>query len=167
MARYRYSSVVGKCMDHKMHGLLMTLEYTAVSDMWHIWHILRMYHRVTMWSMSSEAIAEHVGSLIRYVEKNTVPGEHSMCLRSCALLACGRPVCAGTTAMPPFIMRAMWLHFRKKGGMHICLARPRPKGNSAEMRGPSHTISKIRERIIADHDGHNTCHPWRSLASRS
>ena len=47
----------------------MTLEYTAVSDMWHIWHILRMYHRVTMWSMSSEAIAEHVGSLIRYVEK--------------------------------------------------------------------------------------------------
>ena len=75
MARYRYSSVVGKCMDHKMHGLLMTLEYTAVSDMWHIWHILRMYHRVTMWSMSSEAIAEHVGSLIRYVEKKHSAGK--------------------------------------------------------------------------------------------
>ena len=42
-----------------------------------------------------------------------------MCLRSCALLACGRPVCAGTTAMPPFIMRAMWLHFRKQGGVHF------------------------------------------------
>ena len=87
-----------KCMDHKMHGLLMTLEYTQVSE---LWHILRMYHRVMMWSMSSEAIAEHVGSLIRYIEKNTVRVEHSMCLRSCALLACGRPVCAGTTAMPP------------------------------------------------------------------
>ena len=61
-----------KCMDHKMHGLLMILDYTAVPNMYQIWHMLRMYHRVTMWSMSSEAIAEHVGSLIRYVEKNTV-----------------------------------------------------------------------------------------------
>ena len=91
--------------------------------------------------------------------------EHSMCLRSCALLACGRPVCAGTTAMPPLSCEQCRSIF---GSAAVCifLARPRPKGTSAEMWGPSQRISKIRECIIADHDGHNQCHPWMSQASK-
>ena len=105
-----------KCMDHKMHGLLMTLEYTQVSE---LWHILRMYHRVMMWSMSSEAIAEHVGSLIRYIEK-----KHSACraldvpalVRAARLRAAGL---RGDNSDAPFIMRAMSLLFRKRGGVHL------------------------------------------------
>ena len=72
----------------------------------------------------------------------------------------------GDNSDAPFIMRAMSLHFRKRGGVHFFGARPRPKGTSAEMWGPSQRISKIRECIIADHDGHNPCHPWMSHASR-
>ena len=121
-----------KDMDHQMHGLLMTLEYTAVSNMWHIWHILRMYHRATMWSMSSEAIAEHVGSLIRYTEK-----KHSACraldvpalVRAARLRAAGL---RGDNSDAPFYHASNVAPCSEEGRYaYFFLARPRPKGTSA------------------------------------
>jgi hypothetical protein len=46
----------------------MRLDYRRVSAK-RIWHILRLYHRTVMWSSDSEALCEHVGSVMRFVEK--------------------------------------------------------------------------------------------------
>ena len=54
--------------DHLLHYALMRLQYEIVHTK-RVWHILRLYHRVQMWASDSEAIAEHVGSLMRFVEK--------------------------------------------------------------------------------------------------
>ena len=154
---------IRKHMDHKMHGLLMGLNYEQVS---HLWHILRMYHRVMMWSMSSEAIAEHVGSLIRYIEKKHGAGgalDVPALVRATRLRAAG---VRGDTSDGPLIMRAMSLHFRRQGGVRFFLARTRSKATSEEMWGPSSTISKIRARIVEDSEGPCPWHPWVGLATR-
>jgi hypothetical protein len=63
----------GPQQDHKLHNVLMTLAYNYVHTE-KIWHILRLYHRVVVWSADSEALAEHVGSVIRYIEKKHSTG---------------------------------------------------------------------------------------------
>ena len=44
----------------------MSLQYSVVK---HLWHIFRLYHRCMVWACDSEAIAESVGSVILYIEK--------------------------------------------------------------------------------------------------
>lgn len=52
--------------DHYLHFALMQMPYEKVR---HLWHILRLLHRCQMYSFDVEAIAEHVASLVRRVEK--------------------------------------------------------------------------------------------------
>ena len=37
---------------------------------------MRLYHRLTMFAIDAESIAEHVGSHLRYIEKNHASGRH-------------------------------------------------------------------------------------------
>ena len=62
--------------DHLLRSALMSIKYEHASSH-QVWHILRLYHRVIMYAIDAEAIAEHVGSHMRYIEK-----QH----------ACGRPL---------------------------------------------------------------------------
>jgi len=137
---------VYKKVDHKMHGLLMTMSYAAVRGMW---HILRLYHRVLVWSSSSEAIAEHVASLIRYVEKKHSSGKAlavPALVRATRLRAAGL---RGDSTDSSLIMRAMSIHFQKQKGPHFFLTRPRTKAVLEDMLGPSVSVSTLRSKILA------------------
>jgi hypothetical protein len=148
-------------VDHKMHAMLMSMNYQVVSG---LWHILRLYHRIMMWSSNSEAIAEHVGSLIRFVEKKHSSGGALDVLglvRAARLRAAGL---RGDTSDAPLIMRAMHLHFKKQAqGPHFFLGRPRGVAACTSMLGPSVTISKIRQKRV-EADGQ--ARPWLVHSSR-
>ncbi len=135
--------------DHQFHALLMGMKYEVVSTK-RIWHILRLYHRVVIWSCDSEAIAEHVGSIVRYIEKKHATGrplETANLVRAVRLRAVG---VRGDMSDAVLIMRAMRLHFeRRKHAAHFFLTSRRPLAVEAQMLGPSVVLSKLRHRIEA------------------
>ena len=55
----------------KLYKLLMTRSYGQSR---HLWHVLRLYHRLIMAGSSSEALAEAVGSMLTRATR--VPGHH-------------------------------------------------------------------------------------------
>ena len=132
-------------VDHKMHALLMNLSYRHVSDN-ALWHVLRLYHRIMIWSSSSEAIAEHVGSLIRFVEKKHGLGRAlgvPALVRATRLRAAG---VRGDTGDSSFVMRAMHVHFRKqKQG-------PLPEQTATQVSLFGHAGSVRRDFEIAQQD---------------
>lgn len=131
-----------------LHGALMATKYEVISQRG-IWHILRLYHRTVMQSADSEAIAEHVGSIMRYVE-----ARHS----------CGRPL------EPPQLVRAVRLRaLGVKGDLSdVGLIRralremfgvarpldwnvfvgPRALAARGAMLGPSSAVHRIRMRAL-------------------
>jgi hypothetical protein len=135
--------------DRLLHHALMKLRFEVISAR-RVWHILRLYHRAFMYAFDSEAIAEHVGSLMRYIEKRH---------------ACGRPL------GPTHLTRAVKLRaFGVKGdlsdlglirrALQGCFATSRPgrahftvcdvrtlKSRQGNL-GPSLSISRIRAEIV-------------------
>ena len=63
--------VTGKILvprDHLPHFAILEVTYPAVRS-YNVWHIIRLWHRIYMFSLDSEAINESVASVARYVEK--------------------------------------------------------------------------------------------------
>jgi len=134
--------------DHLLHALLTKVRYEVVSARG-VWHILRLYHRCIMFSADAEAIAEHVGSLMRYIEKRH---------------ACGRPL------DPPNLIRAVRLRalgvrgdltdvglIRKalqefgksrRRPLSFLVSDPRTMKSRIGLVGPSLSISNTRCRLL-------------------
>ena len=134
--------------DHLLHALLTKVRYEVVSARG-VWHILRLYHRCIMFSADVEAIAEHVGSLMRYIEKRH---------------ACGRPL------DPPNLIRAVRLRalgvrgdltdvglIRKalqefgksrRRPLSFLVSDPRTMKSRIGLVGPSLSISNTRCRLL-------------------
>ena len=55
--------------EDRLYKLLMTQPYSSCR---HIWHVLRLYHRLVMAGATSEALAESVGSML--TRATSVPG---------------------------------------------------------------------------------------------
>ena len=53
--------------DQRLHAAVVQLKYSVVRSS-RAWYLVRLYHRVFMFSFSCEAIAEHVGSIMRLVK---------------------------------------------------------------------------------------------------
>jgi hypothetical protein len=132
--------------DRCLHHALLKLKYEVVAER-KVWHVLRLYHRAFMYAFDSSAIAEHVGSVIRYIEKRH---------------ACGRPleIAHLTRAVK---LRALGIRgdLSDMGAIKRALARCFPSGtprfqvisartwqSRVGSLGPSLGISRIRSRIV-------------------
>ena len=63
--------VTGKILvprDHLLHFAVLEVSYSMVRS-YNVWHIIRLWHRIYMFSLDSEAINESVASVARYIEK--------------------------------------------------------------------------------------------------
>ena len=72
--------------EDRLYKLLMTQPYTSCR---HIWHVLRLYHRLVMAGATSEALAESVGSML--TRATSVPG-HKVERRPVVFLVQGGPL---------------------------------------------------------------------------
>ena len=46
----------------------LELRHSAVKS-FSVLHVFRLYHRLLVWSMDNEGIAEHIASVVRFIEK--------------------------------------------------------------------------------------------------
>jgi hypothetical protein len=131
--------------DYLLHALLLQLKPTMVTQ-FRVGRALLLYHRLLVWSLDNEAIAEHVASLVRFVEK-----KHST----------GRPLSPGALAMAvrlrclgvkgdgtdtPLIDAAME-HFMPKSTF-IVADRTWQARKAMDLIGPSPAVSNYRKRIL-------------------
>ena len=72
--------------EDRLYKLLMTQPYSSCR---HIWHVLRLYHRLVMAGATSEALAESVGSML--TRATSVPG-HKVERRPVVFLVQGGPL---------------------------------------------------------------------------
>ena len=100
-------------IEPKLYKMLMTLSYRGVVQPNRIWHVLRLYHRVYMASVTTEALAELIGSLLTQRVQCQV-GRH-VSLADC--IGATKLRCAGIRGDPRdvgFITRCLNIYFRGK-----------------------------------------------------
>jgi len=147
--------------DHLLHAALMSVKYEHVASH-QVWHILRLYHRVIMYAFDVEAINEHVGSHIRYIEKHH---------------ACGRPLevrnliravmlrvlhVKGDLTDVAVIQRGLdecFRHSKAKPHLHFLVTDQRTLQKRREGLGPSLTLARMRDRLLR-RSGCDFYFPW-------
>jgi hypothetical protein len=63
----------GYPIDSRIHAAMMRIPYSEINRK-NVWHLASLHHRIYMSSLSSKAIAEHVGGEMRYIERLHVVG---------------------------------------------------------------------------------------------
>ena len=100
-------------IEEKLYQLLMTLSYRCFVRPNRVWHVLRLYHRIYMGSVSTEALAELVGSTLTQRVQCQV-GRHES-LADC--IGATKLRCAGIRGDPRdvgFITRCLNIYFHGK-----------------------------------------------------
>ena len=134
--------------DHLLHAALMAVSYDVVASR-KVWHALRLYHRAVMVSFDSEALAEHAGSLMRYVERRHSVGralELPKLVQAVRLRSLGL---RGDLSDAGLIRRALQEMFGDKD-KHLdshFLVGQRAAASRSVMLGPSIALHRFRERI--------------------
>ena len=147
--------------DHLLHAALMSVKYEHAASH-QVWHILRLYHRVIMYAVDAEAINEHVGSHIRYIEKHH---------------ACGRPLevrnliravmlrvlhVKGDLTDVAVIQRGLdecFRHSKGKRRLHFLVTDPRTLQRRREGLGPSLILARMRHKFLR-RSGGDFHFPW-------
>ena len=135
--------------DHTLHAALLSLRYSAVVGH-RVWHILRLYHRAFMFAEDSEAIAETVGSHMRYIEKRQSCGRPLATrnlVRAVRLRAFGL---RGDMRDVSIIRQALVHHFRNSSpdALRFQIVHSRTRAAREGVLGPSLPVARIRERIL-------------------
>ena len=145
-------------VDSHIHSALMRVPYQEIAKRG-VWHLSALHHQIFLYSLSSEAIAEHVGGEMRYVERHHVVGRplSTRHLRMAVLLRSGGV--KGNVSNFAFICRAILRHFSigKRNQQVRFFVTDRTRANrlakgsdedeDANMLGPSTTIRKTRRNI--------------------
>jgi hypothetical protein len=148
--------------DHILHGKLMGVNYTAVKK-WGIWHMFRLYHRIMMWSTSCEAIAEHIGSMIRFIEKKHSTGRPlgaGNLVRAVLLKAAG---VKGDLSDMAFVNAVLTKKMEKVNTKRhfFVLNRTRSKRAADQERlGASTTTNRVRRSQQTMSGGGRSTHAW-------
>jgi hypothetical protein len=148
----------GQAEDAKLLGKLVCVKISIVRARG-LWHILRLAMRLYFHSLSSEAIAEFAGSVMRYLEKRHAvgnPPSTATLIRAVRLRAAG---VRGDVGDMCFVHRAMEYHFGKCMLHRVrffvtsrILASRQAEDEAAEWEdakwlGSSKVISTIRKKI--------------------
>ena len=138
-------------IEEKLYKLLMSRSYTQEVRPAGLWHVLRLYHRLIMAGVTSEALAECVGSMLTQRQQAQV-GRHrhiSECIGSTLLRCAG---IAGDARDVGFIERALNVYFRRKPWHFLLTDRGRQlrhKNYPAGLLGSSVTVHRhiLRSRV--------------------
>lgn len=131
-----------------LHSSLMRVKYSEIQFR-SCWHLARLLHRVTYASFTSEMLAEHAGSVLRYIER-----KHG-CGRSLKLPALIDAVSlrihgiTGGVDTIPFLRAVVSQHFGKDNEPHFFLRadyRRKLAGQDDEktLLGPSAAMRTLR-----------------------
>ena len=134
--------------DHLLHAALMAVSYDVVASR-NVWHALRLYHRAIMVSFDSEALAEHAGSLMRYVERRHSVGrplELPQLVRAVRLRSLGLRGDLSDAGLIRRALREMFGDDEKALDLHFVVGQ-RVASNRSVMLGPSIALHRFRERI--------------------
>ena len=151
---------VRKPRDHLLHNALMKLQYEVLSTS-QLWPVVRLYHRCFMYGIDAEAIGEHVGSVMRCIEKRHACGrplEPEHLIRATKLRVLG---IRGDLTDLGLIRRALHECFchGKRGRSHFLVTDPRTWKTREGNLGPSLSVSRIRTQLL-DRDASPFCFGW-------
>ena len=132
-----------------LHSALMSVSYAQVAKRG-IWHCLRLYHRSKISLLSSEMFAEHVGSVMRYVEKRHCVGRALSVPSLIDAVSLRLLRLTGGMENLSFLMSALQEHFAGKR-FHFFLGSAYRKRKLSEQEqtclGPSPCLSRLRSTL--------------------
>lgn len=134
-------------VEGKLYKKFMTMEYLRVHES-KIWHVLRMYHRLMMAGMSTEALAELVGSLLS-IRVRTQNGHHRSLSHT---IGSARLRCFGVYGDPGdigFISRSLDIYFRGKPWHFGLKDRCRRERQPRCWLGPSVAVHNHRVQLMS------------------
>lgn len=128
-----------------VHSAMMQVRFKQVCKRG-LWHVLRLYHRSRMNLLGSEMWAEHVGSVLRFVEKRHSVGRmpSTETLRDAVMLRTVK--LTGGVQCCSFLRAALQEHFQTKP-LHFFLSsrtRKRKFAKDSEMLAASTTLRRLR-----------------------
>ena len=131
------------------HSALMSVSYAQITKRG-VWHCLRLYHRSKISLLSSEMFAEHVGSVMRYVEKRHCVGRALSVPSLIDAVSLRLLRLTGVMENLSFLMSALQEHFAGKR-FHFFLGSAYRKRQLSEQEqtclGPSPCLSRLRSTL--------------------
>ena len=129
-----------------LHTALMRVKFEEIQSR-NCWHMARLLRRTTFSTLTSEAIAESAGSVLRYVERKHGCGKNLALPALLDAVTLRMHGATGAVSTIPFLRAAVAEHFGK--GAHFFLdaryrARKAQSERAKDLLGPSSSTRTIR-----------------------
>lgn len=148
-----------------LHVAALQVKYSIVQKVC-VWNILRLWHRVLLYSFDKETLCEFVGSHMRFVEKKHATGRP---LAPKALVRATRLRIAGirgTSAESPFLHRCLARHMELQSKItqprFFVSDRTQAARMQLDLAGPSFTLHRLRQGLGGGSisNPHVAMYPW-------